>query len=177
MPKRHFKAALRARRVAVEMARRHLLGTQAAEQAAGAAESAARQAIVREASVAAMVTADDAAVETFAAWLPVGRAAAARLEQALRHACSETSQARAILAAARTAEASIQVLIDSGAAAAKIEANRKEQRALDDAAASRKQQQDRANSNRIVKKAHRRLDRDTCSERAMCLALVGCLAP
>lgn len=127
----------RLRRGVVEDARRALAACLEAEEAASTATRAAEAAIFREQEAAGAIDTSDGAVEAFAAWLPHGRRAVAKARDAHADAGAATAQARAVLAAARASAEAADRLLASRAAARAVEADRREQTALDEAAARR----------------------------------------
>lgn len=130
-----LQAALRVRRLAVAAAQRNLSDAILAESAAADADAAAGSAVAREIAIASQISAGDAAVESLAAWLPRGRAAQRAAGEALAEASARTGQARAILAAARGAEAAVELLIEKNRLAREADAARRDQSAIDEAAA------------------------------------------
>lgn len=117
-------ALLRARRAALEAARRALAASLCVEGEAEAAARDAERAIDLEADAARALTADDGAVEAFAAWLPEARRRADVARAASATAQAETSRARAgralALQARRAAE---RAAGDSGRQAARTSAD------------------------------------------------------
>jgi flagellar FliJ protein len=123
---------LRLRRMEVDAARAELVlrETRAHEAAIMAHEAEAT--IQAEMQAATRLTADDAAVEAFGAWLPKGREAVARAEALLLRAQAEAAQARARLNLARAAAEAVEKLLEKKAAAAEKEALRRQQIVLDE---------------------------------------------
>jgi hypothetical protein len=78
------------------------------------------------------ITATDSTAEAFAAWLPHGLADVARVRHALTEAQSTTTQVRAALAAARTAEATIESLLQRRSERGADAAERESQAFLDE---------------------------------------------
>ncbi len=128
-----LRVALRLRQAAVASAQLDLAGNVAAETAAAAAARDAAGEIQVQADAASALTADDLAVEAFAAWLPRGR----RAESATRDAHSGCLDAvaipRAALAVARAAEEAVANMLEAAAAAARAKVEKATQAALDEA--------------------------------------------
>ena len=125
---------LRIRRVTVDDARRQLAAALQAEDQANVEAEAAETAIGAEGEIAADLTADDRAVEAYAAWLPVGRAKAAAARAACERAGSEVGKARAAVTVARAAAESAKNLLERRRAALTIEATRRAQADTDEVA-------------------------------------------
>ena len=129
-----LESLLRLRRLAVDEARRGLADCLRAESQAAEALAALEAAIERETDVAADLSAGDAEVEAFAAWLrrmrPKQQAAEAQAEAA-------TAQGRAILAAARAAVSAVEDMLAEHTAERKAEAQRQAQHEIDEAAQRR----------------------------------------
>ena len=127
---------LRIGRLAVEEAQRSLAECLGAEMAAAEALSALDAAIMAETDAVSHVSADDRTVEEFGAWLQRitvdRRAAAATLMQTE----TRSAEARAVLASSRSSVRAAEALLATQAAAARTADERKEQAALDEAAAA-----------------------------------------
>jgi flagellar FliJ protein len=123
---------MRLRRVTVDDAKRELGVSLRAEEEAEAKAKAAEALIGEEAHAAADLSAGDAAVEAFAAWLPVGlsNAAAAQVEYEERRA--KVALTRAALSMARAAADVVQNMLDRRAAERAVATSRREQAKLDD---------------------------------------------
>jgi flagellar export protein FliJ len=125
---------LRIRRVTVDDAKRDLAALLRAEEAAQTKAEATEALIAQEAAAATDLRAGDDAVESYAAWLPVGRANAAAARAAHEDACAAVSQARAALTVARASAESAQQLLDKRAEHRRAEMARKDQAVLDEIA-------------------------------------------
>jgi len=113
----------RLRRLARDQARQDLTRAVTAEAAAAARADEATRRIADEAAAASSLTADDAAVETFAAWLPAARQYATETRALCERASAEVGRMRAVLTASCTASEAVEMLL----------AQRAEVRANDDA--------------------------------------------
>jgi len=109
----------------------------AAEQQVAEAVDRAISMIRRETELAVAMSAGDAAVEAFAAWLPSGLAERNRARELLAQAEAATAVARAALIAARTAEASVESLLESRLAEERLGDARGAQQVLDEVATTR----------------------------------------
>lgn len=127
-----LRTLLKVRRLDVDAARRGLAECLAIEDEARTASIAAEQAIAQEALAASALAADDAAVEAFAAWLPVGRRQLDRTRHAETLAANATERARAVTSLARAAAEAAQALLERREAEAEREAQRKAQLELDE---------------------------------------------
>ena len=127
-----LRTLLKVRRLDVDAARRGLAECLAIEDEARGASMAAEQAIAQEALAATALAADDAAVEAFAAWLPVGRRQLDRTRHAETLAANATERARAVTSLARAAAEAAQALLERREAEAEREAQRKAQLELDE---------------------------------------------
>lgn len=134
LPKQ-LQTALRLRKLAVEATKRNLADALAAETQASTALIAARDALRRERAAAADLLADDAAVEAFAAWHATGKAAETSATEALHRYAADAAHARAILGAARSAEASVEAMVKNLAAAAAVASAKADQAVIDEVAA------------------------------------------
>lgn len=112
-----IETVARLRRLAQDDARQALSRATAAEQAAAGRAKQAAQHIVDEADAASSITADDAMVHSFAAWLPGARLRATALRAACEHASAEVDRLRAVLTASRIATEAVEALLAQRAAA------------------------------------------------------------
>ncbi len=135
MPRDPLDAVLRIRRQAVDAARRHLAACLTAEEAARHRVAWAEAQIDEEARAAADLAAGDSAVEAFATWLPVGRAAVATAQAAYEKAVADVTLARAAVTMARAAAEAAADLQRRRAADHAALAERRAQNALDEVAA------------------------------------------
>ncbi len=138
MAKDPLQMALSLRKCAVEDAKRGLASALSAEQTVAIAVSRATEAIRRESDAAMALSTSDASAEAYAAWLPRGLSEQERARLSLQQAENVTHQARATLTAARTAEATIEKLLEGRAGAARRLAERTEQATLDEMAHRRR---------------------------------------
>ncbi len=122
----------RLRQRELDAARDHLAVRLGHEATAAARVREAVAALRKEQELAASIDAADAAVEAFAAWLPVGRGHAAIAEHDLTEAEGATAQARFELTAARGAAEAATQMHDARLAAIRAERDRKLQAELDD---------------------------------------------
>ena len=122
----------------MDQSRADLLSAEARAVEARQSAAAARLAIQREMLAASATEADDRAVEAFAKWLPVGRAAQTRAEAALRRAEEDSIRARTQFNLARTAAEAVEKMIAEQTAAALRLSLAKEQSVLDEAALRRR---------------------------------------
>jgi flagellar FliJ protein len=122
------------RKIEVDRARAELQHLQAVVQEARMTERAATIAIQTEMKAAARLSADDATVEAFGAWLPTGRAAVIRAQAQLARLEQEAAQARAVLNVARAGAEAVEKLMEEHALLATEVAARKQQAILDEAA-------------------------------------------
>jgi len=125
------------RRSALDETRRHLTECLTAEDQASAAVVALEKEAVRQREVAESLSANDATVEVYAAWLARHRAVQKRAQADLDRAGSETARARAALTAARAALEAAEALRESRQAEVRAAAARAEQNALDEMSRSR----------------------------------------
>jgi hypothetical protein len=138
MSRTPLETLVRLRRLASEDARRAFAACLRAEDETAAALRGAEAAILHEQAAATDLSADDAVVEAFAAWLPQGRQAVARASAAHARAGAATVQARAVVAAARISTEVAERLVQAQEAARADDAARRSQVALDEAAAVRR---------------------------------------
>lgn len=125
---------LRVRRLAVDEARRALAESIRQEQAAERALADATAAIAKETAAATALSAGDAEVEAFAAWLPQGRAAERRAEERVATAGLASAEARTAVALARAAVRATEALIAQREEALLSARQHAEQHALDEVA-------------------------------------------
>jgi flagellar biosynthesis chaperone FliJ len=119
----------RLRRFEAEQAKRDLAGAIAAETAAKRAMTQAQALVAREARVA-----NPAAPGAFAAWLPAASARIAACKAAETEAATARDAARAALAGRRAALKATDTLVEARAQQAKLEAERRAARSMDDVA-------------------------------------------
>ena len=127
----------RLRRLAADEARRALAECLTAEAEAAAALRALDAEIAAETDAASDPDRDDRPVEDFAVWLrriAVDRAAAVTT---LADAETRSAEARAVLAATRTAERALEILMEQQAAERAAAGQRQEQAVLDEIGATR----------------------------------------
>ena len=122
----------RLRKLVVDQARRELAARLAAEAAAGTAEQAAHKALLREREAARALHTEDIASGAFAAWLPRGLQAIAAARNASVQAQTAAAQGGAALTEARAAAEVVEQMLAREVAARVLEANRREQAALDE---------------------------------------------
>jgi hypothetical protein len=125
VPDRSLAIILKMRRGVVANARAALTNALTIEESASAAETVVTDTIRREIKAALYENVDDAAVEALAIWLPRARLhQRAALER--RYAAeAETARARAVLAAARSAGAVVEGLIEVSTAQSVLDAERR----------------------------------------------------
>jgi flagellar export protein FliJ len=133
-----LQAVLKLRELAVEEARRDVAACLELETAAGREAAAAEQAIGRETAAATDLSAGDAEVESFAAWLPHGRRRAREAHEKHEAAAMDTARARAVLAASRAGVEAVQKLIEKRRAEENAALARKAQAELDEAGLRRR---------------------------------------
>ncbi len=127
-----LRTLVKVRRMEVDAARRGLAECLAVEDEARAAALEAERAITREAQVAGSLAADDATVEAFAVWLPVGQRQLDRMRRAESLAAAATDRARAATTLARAAAEAAQAMLERREDEAEREAQRKAQLELDE---------------------------------------------
>ena len=134
MARDSMQALLRLRQLTVDEARRDLAACLVQEASAREATDAIEAAIIRETEEACGLHGGDQVVEAFAAWLqqvrPLAQAAGVDLDAAVLR----TSEARAVLAAARAAARAVETLLAGREADRSAAAARAEQHALEEAA-------------------------------------------
>lgn len=131
-------ATLRLRHLALDDAMRELGNCFRLEAEAEQAVAAVEAAIERETEAASSLTADDAVVEAFGAWLKRARRDLRAAEANRAHAETETVRARAVLTAARGAVKAAEEVIAAKAAVQRADEARREQHALDEMGQSRR---------------------------------------
>jgi flagellar biosynthesis chaperone FliJ len=119
----------RLRKLEAEQAKRDLAAAIAAEIAATRALTQAQASVAREARVV-----NAAAPGAFAAWLPAGSAAIARCVAAKTEAGGDREGARQNLAVRRSALKAAETLVEARSREARLEAERRAIRVLDDIA-------------------------------------------
>ncbi len=124
IPDRALGSLLKVRRVAVTDAKAALAAALGEEETVAGVEAAAANLIGEEIEAASAESADDAAVEALAAWLPRARLRLAEAQKSLYAAEVTTATARAALRAARGAEAAVEGLIEAEAAKERAETDR-----------------------------------------------------
>ena len=129
-----LEALLRLRRLAADEARRGLADCLRDEDQAMQATAAIAAAIERETGAATSLAASDAEVESFAAWLRHIRPRQHAAHEAEDRAEAATSRARVVLAASRAAVQAAEEMLEKHESARIAEAERQEQRAIDEAA-------------------------------------------
>lgn len=132
-----LRTLVRMRQATVGEAKRLLATSLEAETLARNAAAEAERRIGREADAACRIEAGDAAVEAFAAWLPVGRQQVEQARRAEASSQSATERARAALVLARTAAEAAEKLLAKREAELAAEAQRKAQLVLDELARRR----------------------------------------
>ncbi len=125
---------LRLRRLAIDQARQALADCLGAETHAAKRCEEIATAISCEMAAASAVTADDRAVEDFAAWLRQTLPVQAGAEAALLTAETQTKEARLVLAAARAGVRAVEHMVERKDAERRLQAGRAEQVVLDEAA-------------------------------------------
>ena len=133
-----LRTLVRMRQAVVGEAKRLLASCLDAETQARNAAAAAERRIGMEADAASRIEVGDAAVEAFAAWLPVGRTQVEQARRAEAASLSATERARAALVLARTAAEAAEKLLAKQEAELAAEAQRKAQLALDELARRRR---------------------------------------
>lgn len=123
---------LRLRNATLDGAKQALADGLAAERRAIDAEHAARDTMRREEDAATSLDAGDGAVEAFAAWVPRGRQAIGLATVERDSRAADLVAVRAKLALARADVEAIASLLETRAAAALTEENRRSQAELDE---------------------------------------------
>ncbi len=128
-----LQTLLRLRNAKLDGAKQALADGLAAERRAIDADHAARDAMRTEEEAAMSLDAGDGAVEAFAAWVPRGRHAIGLATVERDRRAAELVGVRAKLALARADVEAIASVLESRAAVALAEENRKSQAELDEA--------------------------------------------
>ena len=134
MPHDPLQTLHKLRKTSQDEARQALTRAVQTELGAVTAATAAERIIADEQQVAMDLQAGDHVVETFVAWLPTARAAAAQAWVAAERAQSEVARARALVAVAQAATETVETLIHQRAVARQTHKSRREQADLDEAA-------------------------------------------
>jgi flagellar export protein FliJ len=129
-----LEALLRLRQVLVDQSRRDLAECLRAEGEAETALATIAASIEHEAEVVTDLTAGDAEVEAFAAWLRRMRPRQQEAQRTAEQAAADTAAARAALAMAQSAARVVEEMLAHHADAARAEAERAAQRELDEMA-------------------------------------------
>ena len=132
MKREPLAVVLRLRRLAMEDATRDFAECLRAEAEGAQAVAAVEAAIERETEAASSLSAGDAVVEAFGAWLKRARQQLRAAEAARDHCEGETGRARAVLSVARSAVKATEHLIAEQEAAKARKAARQEQQTLDE---------------------------------------------
>ena len=123
---------MRIRKLAVDEAKRALVEALTVEDQARRVADAAEAQIGIEGEIAADLNSGDGAVEAFAAWLPTGRANAARTRAAHEQTLLEVARARAGLSAARASAEAAKNLQERREAELALDAARRNQATMDE---------------------------------------------
>jgi len=129
-----LEALLRLRQVGVDQSRRDLADCLRAEDEAEAAMASISASIEHEAEVVTDLSAGDAEVEAFAAWLHRMRPLQREAQRAVEKAAADIAAARAALAIAQAAVRVVEEMLAHHADAVRAEAERAAQRELDEIA-------------------------------------------
>lgn len=129
-----LEALLRLRQVGLDQSRRDLADCLRAEGDAETVVASIAASIEHEAEVVTDLSAGDAEVEAFAAWLRRMRPRQQAAQQAAEQATADTAAARAALAVAQAAVRVVEEMLAHRADAARAEAERAAQRELDEIA-------------------------------------------
>jgi flagellar export protein FliJ len=132
-----LQTLLRLRRLTVDQARRGLAECLRHQAEADERVREIAASIDRETDTVSQLSADDAMVDNYAAWLRRTRVEQSVAANALCLAETRTQEARAVLTAGRSAVETVETMIQRQAAERAAEAGRQEQKALDEAARSR----------------------------------------
>ncbi len=125
---------LRLRARTVDEARQALADCLVAEAAARERISTLEASVVQEVAAASAVTADDLAVEALSVWLRQTRSAQHAAQAALEAAEAQCQEARMVLSAARAGVRAVETVLEHKADERRVQAERAEQRRLDEAA-------------------------------------------
>ncbi len=123
---------LRLRRMEMDTARAEMLNVEARVAEAQLAVQTAEAAIRHEIAMASDIATDDAAVEAFSAWLPVGRATLARAAVVRGRAEEDVLHARTMFNLARIAAEAVETLIEENKANGLRTGLQRQQAVLDD---------------------------------------------
>ena len=132
-----LKTLLRIRQATLDDAQKAVSQAYRAEQDAARLADEAGEALAHEMRIAMKLDGNDDAVETFARWLPVGRKAIKRANDAQRDATAELDHARAILALARSGVRTVETLAEKRQEECRQQEGRRAQHALDETGARR----------------------------------------
>jgi flagellar protein FliJ len=130
--KHSLQALARIRVIAVDEARRELATRLDEETRAAERERTCKRVIAREREAAESIQTQDAAVEAFAAWLPVGQAELDTARRVRTRAEAASARARASLNAARASLETIESMLAASAAKQRLDLERREQAELDE---------------------------------------------
>ncbi len=134
MPRDPLDALVRVRQIALDEARRALAVCLAAEDAAETARVRSEAAITQERDAAERLDAGDAAVEAFAAWLPIARERLRQTIAAYERSLAETARARAVATLAQSAHEAAEDALARKREAERVTRQGQEQLALEEAA-------------------------------------------
>jgi flagellar protein FliJ len=137
MTRTPLRTLLRVRRASLDDAQKEVAERYRAEQEAGRRAEAAGEALSQEMRTALDPATGDDAVERFARWLPLGRAALQRAHADHQAATAELDRARAVLGLARAAVRTVELTIEKRDAELARERQRREQLAADEAGSRR----------------------------------------
>ena len=134
MPRDPLDILVRLRRLAVDQARKALADCLRTEAAAEASVARIAAAIERETDAAESLSATDADVEAFAAWLRRIRPEQHAAQEAQEQAETETLRMRAVVASARAAVQAAEDLVERHQAARRADELRSVQHEIDEVA-------------------------------------------
>ncbi|MGE0415639.1 MAG: flagellar FliJ family protein [Acetobacteraceae bacterium] len=138
MPDDQMRVLLRLRRLAVDEASRQLAECLRVEADAGADVRDLDREVERQRLAASSLEFGDAEVEAFARWLRGARQRREVLVETLNTAEARASEARAVVAAARSAARAVESVIDQRDAEQRMTLARAEQRVVDEVAGRRR---------------------------------------
>jgi flagellar export protein FliJ len=127
-----LQTVLRLRRMDLDSCRAELVHKDTRAHEAAIVVQAAEARIQAEMAAASRLSASDAAVEAFGAWLPKGREAVAHAIAVLERAQQDAAQARALLNLARAAAEAVERMLEQKAVDATREELRVQQVSLDE---------------------------------------------
>lgn len=127
-----LRTILRVRRATLDAAETAVAEAYGLEQIALARAEKASAALEHEARAATSLAGGDDQVEAFARWLPIGRNTLQQAHDARRDATAELDRVRAFLTLARSSVRAVETLIEQREQEEQLEAQRKEQRVLDE---------------------------------------------